>query len=442
MTIYYVDLAQTYAETYSNNGTASATPWGGPAGAVRAVDVAAAGDTILLANAATPTNNRKLSELWKLPVASTTNMDPGDLLSNVTQFTAFRIAVVVANDYVLAEPVGDDTAQIGDTVTPDGGTTTTTIDAAPTQPGLLIHADYAAQGTSTSPITLKGVAADWTTPEQAYLDGNSECDCLVFDDRDYWRFSNLRLINGATYGFYATSVNYSPGVVLKNVTAENAGSHGFNRLFQLRAGGQLLNCKALNNTGSGFYSVPNVVWGCESHDNGGDGFANLATTTLIDCLAYDNGGNGGTLLTGGDVVARNSVFDGNTNGLVAIAGATPGIAVIACRLTNNTVYGLRLAGTYVAHVSDYNVFYGNGAASSLNVTHGSNDHGPAESGLPNEDVTSDGYVNRTTKNFALNGAAAGRRMALEAYGTTIYLTAGFGQGYMTHVPGTYGIHAV
>ncbi|MFW6145734.1 MAG: hypothetical protein ACOC7R_00205 [Planctomycetota bacterium] len=423
MTTWYVDLSQPYEGTHANTGQAAGAPWGGPAGAQRAVAAAAAGDTILLANADPPADNVPLTALRKIPVASTDAMDPGDLLANQTRAGTARIAVVGAGGYVLAECISGEFVD-GDTVTPDGGTTTTTVDAAPSQPGLQVIGELAADGTAEGAIALRGVAADWTTAEAAYLDGMSVCDGLTFDAVSYWRFDRLRFHRAGAYGVNGTGSECGQGCVFSRITADLAGVHGFNGLDICRRT-LMIDCAAVDATLEGMHNTPGAaaLVGCRMTGNGSYGIGAAEDVTCYACVLADNGGPGLGTTLGGFVLALHCVLDGNPMGLYAY-NAPALLAAIANRVTHNDEHGLHLSGSYAGHWSDYNVFFGNGAGPSFNVLHGPNDHGPAGSGLPHEDVTADGYVDRAAGDYRLAPDAVGRRLALVVGATTAHPSAG------------------
>ncbi|NLF32099.1 MAG: right-handed parallel beta-helix repeat-containing protein [Planctomycetes bacterium] len=427
MTTWYVDLALSFDGTHSRSGQEEFNAWGGPAGAARAIAAAGAGDTILLANGADPAANVPLTRLWKLPVASTAGMDAGDLLEDATRGAVARIAAVAGGDYVLVEPVEpleNPGYALGDTVTADGGATTTTIDAPPTQPGLQITGDLAADGTPGAPITLRGVGPDWTAPQAAWLDGASVCDCLTIDGLSFWRFDRLRLHRGASYGLVCIGSEAGEGCVFTAVTADLAGVNAFHRMHVMHHA-LMIDCEGRSATLEGMHYAPGqgALVGCRLTGNGSYGIYRAADVTCFACVMTGNGGPAVDVQGGSFVLLLHCVLDGNAVGAYVTTSATM-LAMIANRLTSNDDGGARQTGTTAGLWSDYNVYWGNGGAESLNIPHGPNDHGPPGSGLPHEDVAADGYVDRPAGNFALAGDAAGRRLAFPVGATTAYLAAG------------------
>jgi len=362
-----------------------------------------------------------MTSLIKIPVASTTGMDPGDLLTNQSQAGQARIAVVATDDYVLAEYLSGGFAP-GHTVTPDGGATTTTVDAMPSYCGLQVLGEFAADGTAAAPITLRGVASDGATPQRAYLDGMSVCDCLTIDALSYWRFDHLQLHRAGAYGLNGIGGECGDGCVFTHVTADLAGVHAFNNMNLLRHT-LMIDCAGVDATLEGMHYSPigGALLGCRLTGNGSYGIFHAADLTCYACVLAGNGGPGIDLEGGAFVGVFHGVLDGNPVGAYA-ASATSMLALIANRLTNNDDYGAWATGAAVW--SDYNVYYGNGAAPSLNITHGENDHGPAGSGLPHEDVDDDGYVNRAGGDYRLADDAVGRRLALPVGSLTARLAAG------------------
>ncbi len=423
MITWYVDLSRTLDGTHANTGQSLGSPWGGPAGAQRAVAAAAAGDTILLLNAETPQANVALTSLRKIPVLSTAAMDAGDLLTNQTRDGSARIAAVVTDDFVLAEWVSGDFAA-GDTVTPDGGATTTTVDAAATLPGLLIVGELAADGTATAAITLRGVAADGATARQAYLDGASACDCLTIDGLSWWRFDHLLLHRGASYGLTCLGSACGTGCRFTHITADLAGVHGFNNLAICRRA-LMIDCAGLDATLEGMHTTPAAaaLVGCRMTGNGSFGIAAADDVTCYGCLLADNGGPGLGTAAGAFALALHCVLDGNAVGLYAVS-APALLAAIANRVTHSDEHGFFLSSAFAGQWSDYNVYYDNAGGPSVNVTHGPNDHGPAGSGLPHEDVTADGYIDRAAGDYGLAEEAVGRRLTLAVGDTTAHLAAG------------------
>ncbi len=421
MTTYYADMAFFYEGTHTHNGLSLANAWGGPAGVQRAIAEAGENDTILVINAPTPTNNISLTTLRKLFVASLTNIDPGDLIENLSQAGEMRI-VCLGSDYALGEHVSGSFFP-GNTVTPDGGTTTTTVSDLVKPMGLQIDEFFAADN-----VTLRGVAADGVTAEHAYFDCDSDCTGMKMFECTGWTVAYLHFDTPASYGVYKSAVSVgSSGWLFDHVKVTNPGYAGFTWLYYLQYA-RMRFCEVDGATSYGYRTMPlfgrsefciarNCGVGVYEHrgkldswlivDNIGDGVRNPSSNAeLIGCTIDGNGGDG-----------------------LGFTTTPSGITLLRNRITNNGGYGLSISAYGDGWLLADNVWYGNASGTCDSVAVGETDHGPVgDTAIPtaaNRDVTADGYADQSAGDYSLLASAVNRRIEI-AVGddNTAYVTTG------------------
>ncbi|TFG89001.1 MAG: right-handed parallel beta-helix repeat-containing protein [Hyphomicrobiales bacterium] len=417
MTDYYVDWFRSYNVTCGNNGLSAQTPWGAAAGAVRAFANAAAGDTIYFINAATPTGNETLAELHKIPVADTGSISVGDLIHNnqgSEDAAGVRVAVVVTDDYILGEDIGNRMFNNAETVYV-GATPVTTVDAAPSQPGVLIDGDFAASGSAAAPVTVQGVAADGLTPEAAHLNGTNAAPGIVIDGVTNWRLRDLHIERPSSYGVEVADGELY-GWRLERVTVNLASSHGFKNLADL-AYASMIDCAATHCTGHGVSTFPSggVVQRCRFTDNGSAGATDVSNCLLIDSIVANNGSHG-VLVNNHGMTILNCIIDGNTGDGVNITVGGQRVAVERCRITSSGGYGINAADVQHGQTSDYNGFYANNQGAHNNISPGEHDM----------TLSATGYANAAAGDYTLTAAAELRREAVAVDASnTVYVSAGF-----------------
>jgi len=437
---YVANLAVTYEADHSFDEAGDSV--GGVAGIMRSISLAAAGDEIHILNAADPTNNVKLDTLMKIPVASTANIAVNDLLVDTTASpnAALRVAVVADYQYVLGEYVAagyGGTFANGDTVTTDGGATSTTIDDDPAYPGIEINADFAVNGTTTAPILIKGFAADGVTPQRVYLDGNATAEYgLSIRSRDYWQVSDLDIHDHKLSGVRAEAVGTCSGWRLERVTVRGAdagrsGQYGWVGMAYFRET-SLIDCIVQDCAWSGVDTSPpsGTYLRCVFRNNGSSGIGGtINNINIVTCLIVDNAVDG-LRISGENVLVTGCVIDGNgADGIELPWGAHDNTVIVANRITNNGGYGINASdAANETTYADYNAIYGNTSGSVNNVSLGANDHGAVgDTNIPtaaNRDMTADGYTDADSDDYSLTASAVLRREACAIEDNAAYVTAG------------------
>ena len=445
---YYVDLSIPYSGTHVSTDGSAEMPWGGPTGLQRAKGAAAAGDTIYVRNAADPLDNTDLSGMWKVPLASTTNLVITDLVTidaageNVTA----RVGVIVTDDYIIVEHVsGGDLAAAGaaDTITSAPGGLNSTLDGTPTQPGLLIHSDFCASGTTAAPIIVQGVANDWTTHEAAYLECTGALNGITTDGVSYWQLRHLAIQSPEGAGIWKVSNANVYGWIFDHVTVDDAGAEGWKNSGYFYAA-PFIDCEATNNAADGIANAPvyATIIRLVCSGNGVDGIGSLTDSgTVIDSLIVNNDGDGVVMSHNGCLI-KNCIIDGNGSDGVAISNGRYGNVIIDNRITNNGAFGVQTGDSGQGHFLDGNVFIGNASGTVNGVSCGPNDHGPVgDTDIPteaNRDVTADGYTDDAGGDYSLVSDATLRREAVTIGSTTFYKTAGLSPPDRPRIPRMIG----
>ena len=378
-------------------GTDSDTPYGGAGGVQRAISELAAGDTLYVADAATPANNRPLGTLTKWTVANGAIFAPGDLMTkSPDDGSSARVACVYGNDVYGELIAGGITAP--HTVTPDGGSTTTAVSAAAPS-GWVIDGTYCAAGDGTNgPVRMRGRASDWMTPARVYVNCSEDVDCFTMLGVTGWDIEGFTADSAADYMVNLAATNYR--CRLSRLTALLPGTQGVSdgtNLYQ----SLVENCTWFGCGNAGTYRISYrdsimarcVYANCGTGDKRADG--------SIDCLYLDNATVGARIADVGCVV-KGCSFDGNGVGLT-FAGPY-GAAVLDSRFTNNTTAINVESGD--ASEADFVLgcgFYGNGT--DVDQTNG------YVSVLDSVTLTGDGYVNPDEGDFSLSASAEGRRVA-------------------------------
>ena len=440
MTDYYAKLGFDYEGTHANDGLSPANAWGGPSGVQRAITEAGEHDTIYAINSPDWLMNKPLTTLYRMEVVSTTNIDPGDLLENLTSSGEMRIAAV-GSDYVLGEIVSGD-FDPGETVTPDGGTTTTTVTDYDRPMGLQIDDFFAADN-----VTLRGVASNGVTAQHAYFDCDSDCTGMKNFACTGWTVAYLHFDTPGSYGVYKDPVTVgSSRWLFDHVKVTNPGYAGFTWLYYLQYA-RMRFCEVGGAASYGYRTMPlfgrsefciagNCGVGVYEHrgkldgwlivDNIGDGVGNVSSNAeLINCTIDGNGGDG-----------------------IGFTTTPDGVTLLRNRITNNGGYGLSLSAYGDGWLIAGNVWFGNASGTADNVTVGVTDHGPVgDTDIPtaaNRDVTADGYTDQPAGDYSLLPAAVNRRIE-NAVGddNTAYVTSGLApDDAVRGVTGVFGIHGV
>lgn len=229
----------------------------------------------------------------------------------------------------------------------------------------------ATAGTSANKITIKGVN---------YIDGS---DLLLTDSRPTWNAVDglganpILLLDSGVSEYYKWENMVFDGNDISNYCVYNSVSgthyHIFDKCRFRQAtshgifwhGGSyylnIVDCRADNNGGHGFYSVGarGIIEFSFANDNIENGFDPASDSKLTDCLSYNNE-NGYRLLIRTTLTSCNG--HGNGNGLY-IDSTRYWNSIINCSFTNNDTYGINLNGitTSLIYMSN-NHSYNNGTA--------------------------------------------------------------------------------
>ncbi len=386
MATYYVDLAKAY--DHSDTGLDhTGNEWGGAVGLQRALDTAAAGDTVYIKGEA---------DLRKLQVITYDNLAGGTFSAGdtVTESGSSAWSATVYEDngstemtveVVSGSPANNDSFDNGSGVSAD-------VNGTPAKPGVVQDTNT---GTPANRIEFTGVASDWSTGRgssyQATLDAHSEATyCVAANDANaYCLYENLTLKNAASNNW--NSGGLASHAVFRYCISEAAGAYGF------RGGGSQVfdHCIARNNASTGFYAPILMLFSfCEAYGNGGDGFFGMTGNFAYGCLSYNNSDNGFELTTG--TAAFNCVVDGNTgDGICIRSGGIDPHLVLGCRITNNAT-GVNIETTRDLALADYNVLYGNTTPySGFGIWGDNNNTSPAD----------DGYVDQANQDYNLKPTA-------------------------------------
>lgn len=276
---------------------------------------------------------------------------------------------------------------------------TTTI-ASVTAPGIYTLNN----GGTSSLIEFIGVNQAWTEDGTlAIVDGADDAPSGFVNaaQRSYHAYRNIHVksCTGAAWGHVQ---DFSYSFFTNCVASDSADGFGGAAKYMTRC--SLVNCKAYNNTTYGFKLLYAPTVNCSAYNNGTYGFYNSSSPS-INCVAFENP-TYGFCLAGSSVLA-NCVMDKNDNGVYCGGGAE---SLVACRITNNTTYGVRDA--YAAR-DPYCFYSGNGTniengrlddtvnGESTRVTTGVVGY------IDNDDATSN-----ADRNYGLTNLAAARRQAV------------------------------
>ena len=220
-----------------------------------------------------------------------------------------------------------------------------------------------ASGVDGSPIRVIGYNYNGGTPvndgTKVLIDADSAAvNCIKADGQDMWFWENFEFANAT--GDNVAAANTPNDWSFVNCDSRDGGGHGFGGGFNQHV---YVACRAIDNDGDGFASLTNALaFGCQAIGNGGSGFDLEVYAEAVACVAHGNGADGFL----GDSYECHVLFcvsDGNA--LSGVRMDRMG-AVIGCRLTNNTAYGLVI---YTGTVIDLaNVYVGNGAGTVTGST--------------------------------------------------------------------------
>lgn len=422
MTTYYIDSALSYEAAHANNGTASATPWGGAGGIQRALGLAAAGDTI------------KVRSGWvvglsvvKLVAASVNGAfavddqvacrEPGTPPYNTDAPGEGVGRIVYRSGTTFYVAVTEGTWDSGKVMALASNPATFATSCTMTTPGLVLIGS----GTAASPITLAGVGADWSVGSgQVQLGGASAAANCLSGSPSYYNVSGFLCTAATGDGIYLTGSYHR----FENCESRSNGISGFRlttsfaELFRCTAAlnsqygfnneglSHMALCRAANNTKSGFvqYGHGALYWGCVASANTERGFYLQSNgVTVAQCVADGNGLHGIYVLTGvGDTFLFNRITHNDQGNSGAYdCGIAAWSADAACR-------------------EDYNVFYANGNTGDkhlYNVSAG------AHSVIAASEAQA-GYANRAGGNFATAPLALLRSTAIALANSVAYVPAG------------------
>lgn len=406
MTDYHCDIS---ADAYADNaGTATGTAYTGPAGmqaAIRgsgAATALVAGDTLYV-KAGTGSLSRLVlidcngHDVSAWEVGQTVRDNGGGAV-------LWRGTVVQERDEIATGLAADDMLLVW----LDSGYTETEVDAAvasgilntsipdnspgaitgSSTPGILIDTNA---GTDTSPIRIVGVNSSWvedgTTP--VFDGGDKATNCFLGSKNySYWRNVHGKDSTASVW----KSVNLSRFL---NCVAEGAGAHGWDTLY-----GEFHLCKAFDCSSYGFYGNYQSYANCVAYNCGTYGFY-VYQGSAMGCVAFECSGSGGFYVS--NAALFNCVSDSNSSGVVLGSGTTQ---IVACRITNNTSYGIN--SSRPTH-DPYCFYSGNGANFSSDV-HSDTVHG-ASTRITTGTV---GYIDGdnatlSDRNYGLTNAATARR---------------------------------
>ena len=159
------------------------------------------------------------------------------------------------------------------------------------------------------------------------------------------------------------SMNEKTNVEIRNGTIRNFSSWGIYEDYSFMEGHRVINIRAKENKGGGIRlsGYNNLIKGCSSVKNGGDGIYAGFGSTVTGNTCYDNDANGITAAHG-STVTGNTCYD-NTYGIYANYGST---------VTGNTCYNNTTNGIWAGGGSSIigNTCYNTGCG--IYANHGSN----------------------------------------------------------------------
>jgi len=266
-------------------------------------------------------------------------------------------------------------------------------------PGVTLESEGSASGL----IKLVGVNASWTEDgELAWLDGGGLAakGFTSSSNRSYYELRNVG-VTDYTGGAFADGYEFRYSY-FSNCEVSDCYS-GFGRPTKYMRYCNLVRCRAYNNSSYGFAMFSCHASLCTAYNNGTYGFY-CYITALSMCVSYEQT-YGAMVLAAGSSIS-NCVFDSNAYGISAVSAA-PGNLLLACRITNNSSFGIK--GSVPFH--DQHCFYGDNGANFENDIHDDTDDGTSTR------VTTGmiGYIdgdNATLadRNYGLTNQASARRM--------------------------------
>lgn len=166
-------------------------------------------------------------------------------------------------------------------------------------------------------------------------DSGATNDALVIDD-DYWWFSGFKFTDCRSAIYVVSGAD---GLLLHNIEAVDAASHGFEYGGSTGAGSHFIQCFAHGCGGSGFYTSArsNRFSNCVAIDNAGVGFDlrnGAYGSTLVNCLSYDNDGVGILVQTESTLI-NCSVLGNGSAGVTSTGSASPHV-LVNCLIAGNT----------------------------------------------------------------------------------------------------------
>jgi hypothetical protein len=435
MSTYYIDSNATYEANHANNGTASATPWGGAGGVQRALGVVAAGETI---NIKTGT----AIDLTKLVKVVCTGTLVGTLAVDdfvyCFEFAAATptvaeagggqgyVVYITGKTYWIAVTAGSWTTGAAHCITKENAAVFSNyIEAITvTKPGLTTLVT----GTIGSRISIIGTDSSWNNDHTTLttLDGmntsTGAVNGLLLDyTKNYYTVENLFATRATGIGIrIGTTSGGGTFCTLLNCSASGNGTHGIG----LYSGSTMLSrCASYVNTaGHGFYcyGVAQFCFFCVAYNNGLSGFSwDYSGGSFLNCISHGNTQNGFVFGNYSEFLLSGCISDGNTrNGILFSSDSNLSFGrILGCRITNNSVgsstyYGLNAVTAGVILFNDFNVMYNNsnnaspGTQHYLNVTAGPNS-------LTAASTTEQGYTDAANHDFNLTTAAILRNTALE-----------------------------
>jgi hypothetical protein len=385
MATYYIDSNATYTANHANNGTASATPWGGAGGVQRALGVVAVGETIYIKSGTTI----DLSVLIK--VVCTGTLVGALAVDNFVYCFEFAggvptnaeagggqgyIVYITGKTYYIHVTAGTWTTGAAHCITKENAAVFSNyIEAITvTKPGL----SPPAAGTAGNHISIIGTDNDvpWTVgTTQCVLDAASAAaQCILTGAYfSYYKYKNIKLMR-------ATVANWNSGYgrfnIFINVSSTLSANNGFN---YLGGNNSFFQCISYLNTGNGFDTEDAGGFGswyncCEAVNNTGVGFLtiNIAyVQALANCVSS---GNSIGVSVGANLI-QNCIIDGNKTHGISITGGND-IPIFGNRISNNGTtashYGILASAASLDVNENYNVFFNNKGGNLSNISTGIN----------------------------------------------------------------------
>jgi len=257
--------------------------------------------------------------------------------------------------------------------------------------------DGASGDTVTGAIHVIGCDASWVArADQAVLDGDGDAtNCLSLRSGGshlaHVHFKNLTLQNATSHNFTPNSRN-ADYLHCRRVKSVSAGSDGWYGVYTSYS--RFIQCAFDNNTADGidFIVTGNHYHYCRFVGNGGWGFQECYSQTLLNkCLIHDNA-SGGVVFSSHCNTLLNCVLDGTDgsgNG-VFISTDDVGQTILACRICNHAAYGIdKTTANDESSFEDWNVFDSNTSGDLNQITSGRHSYGDGANHIANPG--DDGY---------------------------------------------------